>query len=460
MTHHEDKDQPTQHAFFGPLLFGLLLAITMHAFQELSQATALPIIVRDLGGASLYGAAFSAYLLGALLSLVWAGFEIDRKGPFSPFLIGLAIFASGIVLAGLAWSMPSFIAARALQGIGGGTVSAVTFATVTRAYPEDIRPRVMAWMTTAWVVPSLIAPAVAGYIAEYYNWRWIFWGILPFMAVTAIFASPGLRAIPVGIPHGNGFDKTKDALRIAFGMGLLIWAIGIKPSFLSGIYIVSGLIIALMPLKRILPTATAERRLRLWTAIMLRFAIVFAFFGAESFMPLMLIELHNYDAFIAGLILTGATITWVTSAFAFSKWKDRFQVRVWISIGMSIVILALVMTIAVIQSLVPAWTALIAWTIGGLGMGATYTAVSVTAMANTDKGREGATGTAIGMAESLGVALIAGFGGAILNFGTRAHWLMPTTMSLIWVVCIAMAAIAIATVIIVFTEQNEPKTKG
>ena len=168
------------------LLIGLILAVTLHAFDELAIATALPIIVDDLGGFSLYGVAFSAYMLTNIISIVWAGTEIDHVGPSRPFIVGLVLFTIGLVSATLAPSMEVFVASRAIQGFGGGIFGAIIFASVNRAYDESERPRAFAYLSAAWVIPALIAPAAAGAIAEFLDWRLIFISIVPFVFVMCL----------------------------------------------------------------------------------------------------------------------------------------------------------------------------------------------------------------------------------------------------------------------------------
>src|SRR6476660_9097675 len=89
-----------------PLTVGLVLTITLVAAEALAVSTAMPIVAADLGGLELYGLVFSAFLVGSLVGIVVAGSLIDRRGVVTPFLLGLALFAIGLALGGLAVSMP------------------------------------------------------------------------------------------------------------------------------------------------------------------------------------------------------------------------------------------------------------------------------------------------------------------------------------------------------------------
>src|SRR5437016_4651379 len=148
------------------LTVGLVLVITMVAFEALAVATALPKTVDDLGGVSLYGWAFSAFMLANLIGITVAGHQADARGPAPPLFAGLVLFGAGLVICGAAPSMVVVVAGRAVQGLGAGAVPAVAYVAIGRGYPEALRPRMFAVMSSAWVVPGIVGPGVAGFGAE------------------------------------------------------------------------------------------------------------------------------------------------------------------------------------------------------------------------------------------------------------------------------------------------------
>ena len=93
------------HSQHRRLTLGLILLTLGPAFEGLAVATILPRIVANLGGLSLYGWSFSAYMLATIIVLILAGDEADRKGPALPFTIGVSLFVLGLILAGTASSM-------------------------------------------------------------------------------------------------------------------------------------------------------------------------------------------------------------------------------------------------------------------------------------------------------------------------------------------------------------------
>ncbi|WP_235737772.1 MFS transporter [Nocardioides alcanivorans] len=94
------------------------------------------------------------------------------------------IFCAGVVLAGLAPSMPLFVAGRLVHGYGGGVLGVALYVVIAQAYPEAMRPRLFAILTMAWVLPALVGPLFAAQVADAFGWRWVFLGV-PVLAVAS-----------------------------------------------------------------------------------------------------------------------------------------------------------------------------------------------------------------------------------------------------------------------------------
>jgi MFS family permease len=133
-------EAPAREGLWSPayrsLTLGLVLTITLVASEALAVATILPDVRDDLGGIRLYGWVYSAFMLSSLIGIVAAGRAADRQGPAAPYATGLMLFAAGLVVGGLAPSMPVLVAGRALQGLGAGAVPAVATVAIGRSLPE------------------------------------------------------------------------------------------------------------------------------------------------------------------------------------------------------------------------------------------------------------------------------------------------------------------------------------
>ncbi|MBV9173958.1 MAG: MFS transporter [Chloroflexi bacterium] len=182
------------------LTIGILLSVTAIAIEGMAVATIMPSVALDLGGLEFYGWAFSAFMLTSLTGAIAGGQAADRRNPAVPALAGFVFFGAGLIVAGAAPGWPVLLVGRAIQGVGAGALGATAYVVVARGYPEPLRPRLMALLSTAWVAPALVGPAVAGQVAEHAAWRWVFVGILPPVAVGAVMLLRGLRDLPTRTP--------------------------------------------------------------------------------------------------------------------------------------------------------------------------------------------------------------------------------------------------------------------
>src|SRR2546421_704167 len=148
------------------LTSGLVLTTTFIAVEALAVITIMPQVEHDLRGLSLYGWVFSAFMLGSLVGTVAAGRDADRTGPARAYLAGVALFAAGLAVAGLAPSMAVLVVGRCLQGIGAGAVPAIAYVAIGRSMPDSLRPRMMARLSTAWAIPGPGRPVAGAEVAR------------------------------------------------------------------------------------------------------------------------------------------------------------------------------------------------------------------------------------------------------------------------------------------------------
>src|SRR5918996_783361 len=245
------------------LTAGLVLTITLVAFESLAIATVMPVVSDDLGGLGLYGWVFSGFFLGNLLGIVLAGEAADRRGTRAPFLTGLVLFAIGLVVGGSAQSMPLLVAGRVAQGVGAGVIPAVAYASVGRAYPPILRPRVFAVFSTAWVVPGVVGPAAASAIERWSSWRVVFLALLPLVAVAALMTLPTLtQAAPVGAAPRPEGTRRRDAMVLVAGVALVLAGLGAQQISAAAALVVVGATPAAWAFLRLGATGAGGPRVR------------------------------------------------------------------------------------------------------------------------------------------------------------------------------------------------------
>src|ERR1700730_11129975 len=204
------------------LTAGLVLTITFVATEALAVVTVLPIVARHLGGLQVYGWVFSAFMLGSIVGIVGAGRAADRRGPAVPYVGGLILFTSGLAIAGLAPSMAVLVVGRALQGIGAGAMPAVAYVVIGRTLAGRLRARMMAVLSTAWVLPGLAGPALSAEVARQFGWRWVFLGLIPLVAVTGALAMPALLRLGAPAARSPRGHRLLGGVATAAGAGLAL----------------------------------------------------------------------------------------------------------------------------------------------------------------------------------------------------------------------------------------------
>ncbi|MEO6606565.1 MAG: MFS transporter, partial [Aeromicrobium sp.] len=170
---------------YGRVVAGIFALAFLIAFESLAVATVMPVVADDLDGLSLYALAFAAPTAIAVITMAIAGPMIDRQGPGQGLILGIAIFVSGLLIAGLAPTMEVFLAGRCVQGLGSGFLGVGLYVVIGKVFPDAMRARVFTVMTSAWLMPALVGPVIAGLIADHVGWRWVFLGV-PAIAVGSV----------------------------------------------------------------------------------------------------------------------------------------------------------------------------------------------------------------------------------------------------------------------------------
>ncbi len=167
-----------------PLVLAAVMASSfMIALEATIVSTAMPQIVGQLGGLQLYSWVFSAFLLTQTATTVVFGKLADLIGRKTVITIGIGIFLVGSALCGFAWSMPSLIVFRLVQGVGAGAVLPVAMTIVGDLYTAHERAKIQGWLASVWAISAVIGPLAGGLIIQHLSWAWIFWINLPIGAV-------------------------------------------------------------------------------------------------------------------------------------------------------------------------------------------------------------------------------------------------------------------------------------
>jgi EmrB/QacA subfamily drug resistance transporter len=165
------------------VFFGLMLGMLLAALDQTIVSTALPRIVRDLGGFQHYSWVFSAYMLGATVTVPLYGKLSDIYGRRPFFLLGIILFSTGSIISGLATSMGMLIAGRAIQGLGAGGLIPLAIAAIGDIIPPRRRGKWQGVTGAVFAASSVLGPATGGWLTDNASWRWCFFVNLPLAAL-------------------------------------------------------------------------------------------------------------------------------------------------------------------------------------------------------------------------------------------------------------------------------------
>jgi MFS family permease len=412
-------------SIFAPPLratsIGLLILITLIAFEAMGVAAALPTAARELHGLSAYGWAFTGFLVANIVAMVASGQLSDSRGPRTPLVAGLLCFAGGLVLAGTATTMAQLIAGRVVQGVGGGLIITAVYVVIGEVFPERLRPPLFAATSSAWVVPSLVGPAAAGALAQHASWRWVFLGLVPFIVLGGVLLLPVLRSLRPPAEVTRGTNRLVPAVAVAAGVAALEQA-GQHPGALTGVLAVIGLAALVWGLRALLPTGTFRVRRGVSAPIALRGVLAGAFFGVDATIPLSLSVQHGYGAIVAALPLAASGVSWAAGSWVQGRADDSRgpQVRVrLIRAGFCCVAIgAAGMAFAVLPGPV-GWLAYPAWLVAGLGAGLTMSSVSVLMLKFTTDAERGADSASLQLSDATANALTTGLAGVLIAAAAR-----------------------------------------
>ena len=425
------------------LAIGLILGVTLVAFESTSVITALPTITDDLGGDSLYGVTLASYTLANMVTLVAAGRLSDRKGPRPTFLLAIATFVVGLLVSGFAPSMAFVVIGRVLQGMGAGGFAPIAYALVKRAFPDDRQPMMYVFLSAGWVLPSLVAPAFGGLITDAFGWRWVFFGIIPLAVVVGFIASTPMRAYGPVPAHDHDHDHDLDhdhdhdhddprriliALFAATGTGVFI--LGLRSAHVAVAIgaVALGLGVAIPALRRLLPPGSFVARPGQPAVLACRVLATATFIGVDGFVPLAADRIHGATPIVQGFTIIGAALTWTAGPAVIAKRQDIAPATA-VRIGFCFLLLGVLLVAPVLSSSWPLWATFLGWSVGGLGMGVLFNPTTLAAMSYAEEGREGTVSSQVQLVDALGFSLMGGVGGAMVAYADRTDTGLQTALA-------------------------------
>ena len=395
---------------------GLMLAIFLASLDQTVVSTAMPRIIADLGGFDRFTWVTTAYLVASTTTVPIVGRLSDLYGRKVFFLGGITVFLVGSVLAGVSQSMDQLIAFRAIQGIGGGSMMALSFTTVGDLFPPAERGKYQGVVAAVFGLSSVIGPTLGGFITDNLSWNWIFYVNVPLgLTVIALF----IRFFPNTRPE-------RRTVRLDYaGMALLVLVIvplliglslgGVQYEWLS-LQIVGILVFAAAMTVTFI---VVERRaddpimpLSIYANPVVRISLVavfitgFAMFGSIIFIPLFFQGVLGASATSSGSFLTPMMLSMVVAATlsgqALSRLGGHYRLQGLIGIGIMTSGVVLTSRMTADTSFGQAVASIM---LTGLGLGITFPSFTIAVQNAAPVGQLGAVTSATQFYRSIGGAL-------------------------------------------------------
>ena len=405
-----------------------MLATFTIAVEATIVSTAMPQIAGQLGDLHLYAWVFSAFLLAQTACTVIFGKLADLFGRKPVLLVGIGIFVTGSVLCGFAWSMPSLIAFRLLQGVGGGAIQPVSLTIIGDLYTVQERGRIQGWLASVWGVSSIAGPLAGGLIIAHLSWSWVFWINVP----VGLLACAGF----VAFLHEARTPKVRDvdvpgAALFAIGVAALMVAITQVGSGETGtagiaaaVAAVAGTLFVWQERRAADPMLAfglwARRPIATANATTLLAGMVIV--GLTAFVPMYVQGVLGQSALVAGFALTAMVLGWPVGATVAARNFGRFGLRGTLLSGAALLPVGAVAFVL----LWPGASPLLAATgslVVGLGMGLMSTSAIVIIQDCVGWAERGSATASNIFSRNLGSTLGATVLGGVLNAGiaTRAE---------------------------------------
>ena len=405
------------------VLTAIVIGMFMAAIEATIVATAMPNIVADLGGFSLYSWVFSIFLFMQAITIPIYGKLADLYGRKPVYIAGVTIFLIGSVLCGLATTMPLLIVFRFIQGLGAGAVQPIATTIVGDIYTLEERAKVQGYLASVWGISAIIGPTLGGIFVEFLHWKWIFWINVPFgiLSLLGIIFFLHERITPkkqvIDYVGAILLFMSVTGVMIAFIQGGVAWSWLSLESFLFFFLFIVGFLLFLRQEKRakepIMPLSIWKNQLIIFANIgslttgMIMIAVM-------SVIPTYVQGTMGQSAIVGGFTLAVMSIGWPISSTIAGKILIKIGFMKTAFIGGCFLIIGAIFLLFSVPAYGPVMPGLGSFLIGA-GMGFSTTTYIVSIQSNVKWDIRGVATATNAFMRILGNTMGVALAGALLN---------------------------------------------
>lgn len=405
-----------------------MLAMFMSAVEATIVSTAMPSIVSELGGFTLYSWVFSSYLLMQVATILIYGKISDLFGRKPIFIIGVSIFLIGSVLCGLAKTLEMLIIFRFIQGFGAGAVMPIATTIVGDIYTKEERAAVQGYLSSVWGISAVLGPVLGGLFVNYVSWVYVFWmnvplGLLAILGV-ALFLKEDVEKKKHAIDYTGSILLVVaiSALMLVLVEGGVRWAWSSWQVMSLMLLFLIGSILFILQERR---AAEPMMPLHIWkykaisVSNLASLTTGMIIMGVSSFLPAFVQGVMEMSPMVAGFTLTTMSIGWPIASTLAGKMVINIGYRkITITGGIALIIGSFIfLTLSPEKG--PIWAALGSFFIG-FGMGLTTTSFIVSIQSTVGWNIRGIATASNMFMRTLGSAIGAALLGGILNSGLQS----------------------------------------
>ena len=366
------------------ITLAVFLTTFMTAIEGTIVSTAMPTIVSSLNGLKIMNWVVAIFVFMTTVSTPIFGKLADSVGRKPIFLFGITLFIVGSALCGLAHNMVQLILFRVIQGLGSGAVQPVAMTILADMYEPERRAKMLGLNSGFWLVASIIAPLLGGFVIQKLSWHWVFYINVPIGLLALIL-------VIIFMNESRAKTKVKLDLKGTFWLMILLLSLmfllqqlgTLKPVYLLVLFTVV-LVCAILFYREekraedpIMPITMLKKRQFLamnMTTLLIGGVVA----GFEFYLPTWMQGVKGVSATVAGFAVTPCSLLWVVGSFLVGRLLKRWGVRKTFY-GVLTIILIVDCVLLILPITTPVWTYYVIAGINGVAFGVVIPASQVQA---------------------------------------------------------------------------------